>query len=216
MIDVPILNEELKEILDRYRLLVQSIDFDKVESCEDDVDADDWCSIEYLESIKRKGKLHGGFPAILQGTCPETDNFNYKELDEKNSLVSSFDSVSNEILAWSGARQRALLAVYQPGGFISWHTNANASGYNVLFTWSETGDGQWEHIDPKTQEHVIIRDKKGWQCKFGYYGTYDEPDKVLYHSARTNCLRSTIGFIFNGDERGKSMAQLLTEEISES
>ena len=57
MIDVPILNEELKEILDRYKLLVQSIDFDKVTDLQDDV-ADDWCSMEYLKMLHR-GNIGG-------------------------------------------------------------------------------------------------------------------------------------------------------------
>ncbi len=213
MIDVPILNADLKTILDTFIPLVESIDFDKV--CLTDDIVDDWCSVDYLNRIKKRGRTHGGYPAILKGTCPEFNSFDYNDNEEKTSIISRFDKAAQEIASWSGARNRALCAVYPPGGFISWHNNANAAGYNVLFTWSSEGDGQWEHIDPMTQEHVVIPDKKGWQCKFGYYGTYDETDKLLYHCARTNCLRFTIAFVFNADERGESMAQMLTEEISE-
>ena len=123
------------------------------------------------------------------------------------------EELVNEVCMFLGAHRKALSMVYPPGGFIGWHNNANAGGYNIIFTWSEKGDGQWEHIDPITKEHVVIPDVEGWQCKYGYYGTYDEYDKILYHAARTNCLRSTIAFVFNSDETGKRMAEHVVEEI---
>ena len=49
--------------------------------------------------------------------------------------------------------------MYPPGGYISWHNNANASAYNLIFTWSETGDGYFKYIDGETKEEIVIKDK---------------------------------------------------------
>jgi hypothetical protein len=114
-----------------------------------------------------------------------------------------------------GVRYNALFAIYPPGGYISWHNNQNAPGYNVLLTWSENGDGYWEHLDPKTNKIERINDVPGWQCKYGYYGTYEEGmDNVLYHAAATNCWRATIAFVFDKNEGGRMMSEMLIEEIS--
>ena len=38
-----------------------------------------------------------------------------------------------------GARKQALSAIYPPGGYVGWHTNADVPGRNLLFTWSQKG-----------------------------------------------------------------------------
>lgn len=210
---VPIVNEELKGILDKISVLTQQVEFDKVRQIPRNETADEWCNEQYRKHIMSKGAAHDGYPEMLLGCNIEPGKFIYDDKSEQFRLCEEMERSIEELGSWSGARNRALTAIYPPGGFIGWHNNANASGYNVLFTWSLEGDGQWEHIDPTTGEHVIIPDVKGWQCKFGYYGSYREPDKILYHSARTNCLRATVAFVFNGDDRGRQMSEMLIEEI---
>ena len=205
-------NEELKEILNRISENTQRVDFDKVRQIPRNETADEWCNDEYKRHIINKGSAHDGYPEMLLGCSLEPGKFFYDGSDALQ-LIEESERAIKDLCAWSGAHHRALTAIYPPGGFIGWHNNANASGYNILFTWSLEGDGQWEHIEPSTGEHVIIPDVEGWQCKYGYYGSYREPDKLLYHAARTNCLRTTVAFVFNGDERGKSMAEMLIEEI---
>ena len=210
---VPIENEELKDILTRISSVSEQVDFSKVRQIPRNETADEWCNEDYRKHIMNKGSDHDGYPEMLLGAGLEPDKFIYDDKDVQLRMTGEMESLIAELCSWSGARHRALTAIYPPGGFISWHNNANASGFNVLFTWSQEGDGQWEHIDPVTGEHVIIPDVKGWQCKFGYYGHYGEPDKVLYHAARTNCLRATVAFVFTGDETGKKMSEMLIEEI---
>lgn len=212
MNDVKLVNEELKGILDQISTLVHKVEIDKVRQIPRDESADEWCSESYRKHIMQKGASHKGYPEMLCGASLEYCKFIY-EGEDRLELIEESERLITELCGWSGAHNRALTAIYPPGGFISWHNNANAWGYNVLFTWSQEGDGQWEHIEPTTGEHIIIPDVKGWQCKFGYYGSYSEPDKLLYHAARTNCLRTTVAFMFNGDERGKRMAEMLIEEI---
>ena len=54
----------------------------------------------------------------------------------------------------------ALSQLYPPEGFIAWHNNANAVGYNLIFTWSETGEGWFKYLD-KYGNEILITDKKG-------------------------------------------------------
>lgn len=216
MRNIPIKNEELIELLESIVPTFHNIDFDQVNLCGGMGEVERWCGEKYREQIIYRSTAHDGFPEKLLGVDISSKGFSTNNQELWQSTTSSFESFVESLQSWASARNNALAAVYPPGGYISWHTNANAPGYNVLFTWSETGDGYFEHIDPATKEHVVTPDVKGWQCKFGYYGSYDEPDKVLYHAARTNCLRSTVAFVFNGDESGKQMAEMLIEEISES
>ena len=104
--------------------------------------------------------------------------------------------------------------MYPPKGFISWHNNANASAYNLIFTWSETGDGYFKYIDGYTGDEIVIPDKKGWQCKAGYFGAYnEEPEKLVYHTASTDCWRITVSYIFNREEMSLGLQEDVIEEI---
>lgn len=208
-------NPDILEILDQYSELVQSIELDATRQWprHELPHRDNWMSEDYLKRIVHMGRGHEGYPETLVGFGTSAKELIHDSREEFLRITKESDRLTQEIGMFLGAHRTALAAVYPPGGFIPWHTNANAAGYNIIFTWSEKGDGYWEHLDPVTKEVVRIPDVKGWQCKFGYYGTYDEPNQVLYHAASTNCLRATLGFVFNRDERGKNMASMVVEEI---
>ena len=207
-------NEELLKILNNISELIKSIDLENVRNYPKDEIVENWVSEDYLNTILRQGRDHVGFPEMIRGFQLAPEHFSYTDLSRQIQICKEAEKNTNDLCSWTGAHRRALSCVYPPGGFISWHNNHNASGYNVLFTWSDTGEGQWEHIDPVSKEHVIIKDIPGWQCKYGYYGSWDDgPEKLLYHAARTECLRTTVAFVFNRDESGKRMAEMLIEEI---
>ena len=206
-------NSELLDLLDRYLEIVKEIDLDQVPGMGDPANGDWFTCEEYRNKIIYKARDHGGYPENYYGFEFKPKEFKYNDVNKHAYFLTAANNIGDEIMTYIGARNRALQMVYPPGGFIGWHNNANAAAYNVIFTWSETGDGYWEHIDPKTKELVRIDDIPGWQCKYGYYGTYDEPDRVIYHAARTNCLRTTIAFMFNVDATGKMMAEQLIEDI---
>lgn len=206
-------NEEFLDLLNEYSDLVQTIDIDKVGNYNKDDDADWYTGDDYRKQIIYKGREHFGYPESSMGFELRAEHFRYADIDKQVELAGKGEQLVDDVCIYLGAHRKALSMVYPPKGYIGWHNNANAPGFNIIFTWSESGDGQWEHIDPKTKEHVVIPDVKGWQCKYGYYGTYEEPDRLLYHAAKTNCLRTTIAFVFNGDERGKAMAENVIEEI---
>ena len=206
-------NEDILELLNEYSDHVKGLDLDRVSIPSWDEDPDWYTSQDYCKQIMYRGREHPGYPEASLGFEVKAQAFRYDNLEDQIAIAQKSEQLVDDVCMFLGAHRKALSMVYPPGGFIGWHNNANAAGYNIIFTWSSEGDGQWEHIDPVTKEHVVIPDVKGWQCKYGYYGTYDEPDKVLYHAARTNCLRSTIAFVFNGDETGKRMAEHVTDEI---
>jgi hypothetical protein len=59
-----------------------------------------------------------------------------------------------------------------------------------------------------------MQDVQGWQCKAGYFGSYDEPwDKRVYHCAKTNCWRITISYIFDRSDMSMGMQDDVIEEI---
>ena len=220
MTSVEICNEELIEILNEMPDFFKSIPMELGKGCQQrDLDKrEHYCSDEYLLEIRKMWNAHGGYPEHLAGVgfeggqAPNIDDSagNIAEMMEK------YQYFMKELNEWTGSKRNALFAVYPPGGYIAWHNNANCAAYNVLFTWSETGAGRWKHYDPKTKEIVVIEDKPGWQCKMGYYGSYEssaDGREIVYHMAETDCLRATVAFIFNVDDTGKKMAEMLLEEI---
>ena len=106
-------------------------------------------------------------------------------------------------------------AIYPPGGFISWHNNANAAAFNLIFTWSEFGEGCFKYIHPETKEEVICEDEAGqWSCKAAYFGHYGEPDKLLYHAADTDNWRTTVSYTFNTEMASEEFREMVIADIS--
>jgi hypothetical protein len=112
-------------------------------------------------------------------------------------------------------KHNALCAVYPPGGFISWHSNHNAPGYNLIFSYSETGDGHFSYVHPETKEVVKCEDTAGkWTCKAAYFGSWTESDKVLYHAAETDCWRVTVSYVFDTSETSSELREMILEDIA--
>jgi hypothetical protein len=129
--------------------------------------------------------------------------------------------VKYDFAAEIGSHTSALLSYYPPGGFVGWHTNYDANAYQVLFTWSETGDGYFQYYDKKTDQIVRIQDVAGWQCRHYYFGAREEEDLHCWHSAYAGCQRITLAYKFvnNGsvnnpeDAQARAMRDMLIDEI---
>lgn len=93
-----------------------------------------------------------------------------------------------------GAHTSALLSYYPPGGYVGWHTNWDATAYQVLFTWSKNADGFFRYRDPNTGEIITIHDKPGWQARWYYFG--DKPETYCWHCAYTAGPRITLAYKF--------------------
>lgn len=215
MNDVKIENEEFLEILGKLEEFVKSDVVRNIKMEGEKEIAEDWVGEEYRKHIIEKGYAHDGFPECAKSRNLQVGQFNLGNGEDDLFVTKKVTELNHELQSFLGVRNNALFMIYPPGGFIGWHNNQNASGYNVILTWSEEGDGYWQHIDPVTNELVTIPDVKGWQCKSGYYGSYEDGmDKVVYHCAATNCWRMTVAFVYNRGESGKYMAEMMLDDIS--
>jgi hypothetical protein len=222
--DVP-LNDYALSILKDAEWFVQNENYKKVilgyNNHHNKKDQDYFTGDEYFKTIKDMGTKHDGFPEVIVAHSFSYHNLKYAnnvdshkingELQEH--LIGLIGKIQQELCL----RRNALWAIYPPGGYISWHNNANAPAYNIVFTYSETGDGEWRHWDTHKNEFVVIPDKKGWQCKAGYFGAYADPkETLLYHTAKNgeSGLRMTIAFTLSKDEMSIGLQDDIIEDIS--
>ena len=173
---------------------------------------------EYLTQVLRQGKDHSGFPDYLKSYSLQMATFRIAKSNNTEKVKGIIDEVFKMISEMEikyGLKNNALFAIYPPGGFISWHNNANASAYNLVLTWSENGQGSFSYLDKTNNKIKIIKDVPGWQCKFGYFGSYVEnPNRLCYHSAKTDCWRMTISFVFDRSETSKHLQNMIIEDIT--
>ena len=151
-----------------------------------------YTSEEYFQFMLEKHNNNdvSGFPEHVYGTNVENVESTPQSFREKIMLLSK------DLLHLFGARNVAVKMYYPENGFMGWHHNANAPGENLLLSYSKTGNGWFRYKDPKTKETVTMQDTPGWSAKVGYYGSWEEPDKQVWHCARTyDTPRLTIGFI---------------------
>jgi hypothetical protein len=201
--DIKLQNQEFIGILDEYKDVLMKrepgddtplIKKEMPINFRDETDPDRWLSDEYLQEIIAMGRGHDGFPKVLKGFSGlKFEN----EKDTRGKVIKEAShKLNSSMIEFLSARNNALNACYPPGGFISWHNNANAKGYNIICTWSETGDGWFDYWDIDKKERVRIPDVPGWQAKMTYFGPYDQPENLVYHAAYTDCYRITVAFVF--------------------
>jgi len=171
---------------------------------------EDYISDEYKIKIMNMGSFHNGYPEKLRGYSikPTESSTRFSDIE----ITKKYIEINEKLQVLLSTKHNALCAIYPPEGFISWHNNANASAYNLIFTWSENGNGYWKHIDPYTGKDVVVQDIPGWQCKAFYFGAYeDKPEDIVYHMASTDCWRMTVSYMF--DRHHKQFWEDVIEEI---
>lgn len=222
MIDVPVRNPEILKCLDSYVGLKDLDGFsDNVRLIGETFAPrrEHYIGDDHRKNIMSLGTKHDGFPEALYAYDIKFRERHQMFLGKssaswKTEFLKTLGSCNEELMFNIGAKNNALTAIYPPKGFISWHNNANAAAYNFIFTWSETGEGWFKYVEPETGEVVTVQDRPGWQCKAFYFGRYEEPEKVIYHAASTDCWRITVSFMFNSDELTYDFRQEIIEEIS--
>ena len=223
MQDVPVKNRDLIKRLNAIKNVYKDENFEKYFhlSCKQDMSNRDWwVGEQYLQQIVDQGTDHEGFPDSMVGyevsTHREGHEFFEREAPPsyRREMTERLSESALDLIQWLGVRHNALTAVYPPGGYISWHNNANAPAYNLIFSWSETGDGYFQYVDPVSKEIVKMQDHAGWQCKAAYFGHYDEPERLFYHSASTDCWRCTVSFTLDTSELSAEIREDLLEEIA--
>jgi hypothetical protein len=224
LIKVPVRNKELLETLNRYPELRHDEDFEKYvrlvyESERSRDQGDYYTGEEYRKEIVNQGTAHEGFPDYILSYNFKINSMEHQIFTDtappvwRNEFTKKLVELNDKMMNFLATRNNALTVIYPPGGYISWHNNANAHGFNLIFTWSETGDGWFKYVDPNTRKVVTVQDQPGWQCKAAYFGSYREPEKLMYHAAKTNCWRCTISYIFNETEIAKEFREEILEDI---
>ena len=112
----------------------------------------------HKNTIINMGRNHDGYPESGYYYNFKADSHNRGKGLPKE-IIQQYNIVNTELQEKLCTRRNALCVMYPPGGFIGWHNNANASAYNLIFTWSETGDGYFKYIDGETKEEIVIKDK---------------------------------------------------------
>ncbi len=189
MISVPLNNEDLIDILDTFMTALQSVDRSVFPYHRPkDFDAERACGEEYLKHMQSKPV--DGYP---EQTCG-IDLMKYTS--PYASLQKALTKLDFDLMNWSGSRNNAVKMLYPKGGFMGWHHNANAPGYNILLSWSKDGLGYFRYQDPITKEIVTMQDTPGWTAKVGYYGPFHEKDRIVWHCANADQEeRFTLGYI---------------------
>lgn len=220
MKNIPIKNQELLDVL-------KECEWFMTPECTNNVYVDNRLTVkdkeyytgdEYFKKIKDMGDQHSGYPEFVKSHSVAMNNLRFTQGTQTptmDNIVKKYGEVVDKIAKMFMLRYNALFAVYPPDGFISWHNNANASAYNFIFTYSETGDGYWKHWDTKENKMVTIPDVPGWQCKAGYFGAYKEGEEnLVYHAAATNsCWRMTVAFVLDRSEMSQGIQDWIIEDI---
>jgi hypothetical protein len=103
--------------------------------------------------------------------------------------------LDKKLIGFLGAKYGAVKMYYPKEGFLGWHNNANAPGYNIIMSYTENGGGYFEYEHPISKEIVRLQDPGGWTIKVGYFGGHDEPDQVFWHAAKTDEPRLTLAYV---------------------
>jgi hypothetical protein len=195
---IDIKNPRVLSLLENFRSFIEKYDVinnnTKMEDAKDS-SPKSWVSSEYRDYIIGLGKLHEGGPTSAKSFALKPEHYHGSDPNYKKDFIRIDESFIMEL----GLKCNALSQLYPPEGYIAWHNNANAAGYNLIFTWSETGDGWFKYVN-KYGKEITLPDKKGWSLKAGYFGDY-ESGKLCYHAAYTKCLRITQAFVVSDDDK---------------
>ena len=106
-------------------------------------------------------------------------------------------------------RKQALSAIYPPGGYLGWHTNADVPGRNLIFTWSKTGEGIFRYKNYTKGYFFDIPDHIGWNVKSFDWFSYGESEKEGYswHCAGASCMRATLAFVIHNNPMSDAMLE---------
>ena len=192
ILDKPI-NTELRRLLDSYRHIFLEIYNKDPQWVSGPFGDDKGISKEHLDKVM-KDKVFLGTPEyrylanaknwmyLVEATVIEDDVLElakqlvkaytelYSYINGKVTSNKTEDFMTVKENEWNFAARH----YYPPGGHMSWHDNRMAWGYNIMFTWSEKGDGSFMYWDNKTEEIVEVPDVPGWSTKVGYYGPCKE------------------------------------------
>lgn len=168
----------------------------------------DSCSDEYLYAALKMNVREYGYPRAALGLGMDSTN-NVLDWDTFATARRQVKRVGDYL----GTPVNALTMIYPDNGYIGWHHNGNAPGYNILMSYSQDGDGYFSWYEPKTGEIKKIQDTPGqWTVKVGYYpNEKTETERVYWHCAATKKQRISVAFILNHRDMWVNMIDAISE-----
>ncbi len=164
-------------------------------------------SDEYLMKAFTLNAADYGWPRALRGTGFS----DMMHLIPNSKYTDGIAKITSRIGKFLGTPNQALTMYYPEDGYIGWHHNGNASGYNILMTHSMDGEGGFSFWDYKSKSIMTIPDKIGWSVKVGYYPDLKaEPGRIYWHMAKTKNPRISIAWVLNQKIMWKNMIDEIT------
>lgn len=162
-------------------------------------------SEEYLREALKKKLTDYGFPQSIRGLG--MTGFP----PQMAGLIEPVEKQVKKIGSFLGTPVNALTMIYPADGYIGWHHNGNAPGYNILMSYSLDGEGDFRYYDKKEDKVVIMPDSPGWFVKVGYYpGERAEKERIYWHAAQTKQQRVSVAWIMNHRQMWISMIEEIT------
>lgn len=165
-------------------------------------------SDEYLFKAFKLKLSDYAFPRAVYGASIQ----HVLDFHPNNKNVLAIRKATTVLKNTLGTEREALSMLYPDNGFIGWHHNGNAPGYNILLSHSLDGDGSFDYWDYETKSIKSIPDKPGWNVKVGYYPNQrKEPKRVYWHMAKTKKSRISIAWVIDQKDMWKNMIDQITE-----
>lgn len=210
---IPLNNKRLNQLLDRVIERVYKPEYVRVitnarphqDTLQPDIYA---CSDEYLHKAFKLPVTEYGFPRSAHG-------MGMKEVaPEIHQFFEPIQKLVEKIGLYIGTPTNALVMAYPDNGFIGWHHNGNAPGFNILMTYSQDGDGCFKYWDREKNEIITMPDQPGWTVKVGYYPSdrkKEERDKVYWHCAETKKQRISLAWVIDHRPMWENMINSITD-----
>lgn len=208
---IPLKNQRLKKLLSSITDVLYTPNYKKIigvtKDRKDDLQPNTYgCSDEYLKKAFKLDISEYGFPRSCLG-------LGMKEITPQTlKIIEPISKTVDRIGLFLGTPTNALVMAYPDKGYIGWHHNGNAPGFNILMTYSEDGNGWFKYWDREKQEIVTMQDEPGWTCKVGYYPSQrNEKDKVYWHCAQTEKQRISVAWVINHRPMWENMIDSITD-----
>ena len=101
-------------------------------------------SDEYLDEIVTKDGAHEGYPEISY-------SYDLQAGDHPKPFQDKYQPFASNLCTFLGARNEAVHVFYPKAGYMGWHNNWNAHGYNILLSYSKKGSGFFKYRDTKME-----------------------------------------------------------------
>jgi hypothetical protein len=223
MKEIEIKNQEVLDVLNQVLYFYKNttdINNVKPQGLDHKHEKNKFMSEDYLNKIIDMSDRHDGYPEAL--LLYNLYNKDYAINRDPRALplnwLEKYQDINKQLMALLSVRRNAVASLYPPGGFISWHNNANATGFNLIFTWSENGDGWFDYIEDNGKgKRVRCQDKAGqWVCRYGMFGSYHQNDyPIVYHAASSeNSWRITLAYVFSKEELSAGLQEFIIEELT--